>query len=130
MLYHPVFEFLPIEHLIREHQREYYGVLAKGDDTGDCTDFVAFILAHTENSLKELAEETRGLTLTVENRLEIARDAFGENTFSRKKYQNLLKTISTATASRDLHRGVKLGYLKCSGDKRTAVYRFESTGSQ
>ncbi|MGD9137586.1 MAG: Fic family protein [Desulfobacterales bacterium] len=124
MLYHPVFEFLPIEHLIREHQREYYGVLANGDDTGDCTDFVAFILAQTENSLKELVEETRGVTLTVENRLEIARNAFGENTFSRKEYQNLLKTISTATASRDLHQGVKLGYLKRSGDKRTTVYRF------
>ena len=129
MLYHPVFEFLPVEHLIRECQKEYYGVLAKGDDTGDCTAFVAFILAQIENSLKELIEETRGVTLTVENRLWIARNAFGEKTFSRKEYQNLLKTISTATASRDLHRGVKLGYLKRSGDKRTSVYRFKVTGS-
>jgi cell filamentation protein, protein adenylyltransferase len=125
MLYHPVFEFLPVEHLIRERQSEYYGVLAKGDDTGDCTAFVAFILAQIENSLKELIEETRGVTLTVENRLGIARNAFGENTFSRKEYQNLLKTISTATASRDLQRGVKLGYLKRYGDKRTSVYRFK-----
>jgi Fic family protein len=125
MLYHPVFEFLPVEHLIREHQQEYYRALAKGDDTGDCTVFVAFIITQIENSLKKLIEETRGLTLTAENRLGIARTAFGEKTFSRKDYQNLLKTISTATASRDLHQGVKMGLLKRSGDKRTSLYQFK-----
>ena len=125
MLYHPVFEFLPVEHLIREHQPEYYRTLAKGDDTGDCTVFANFILTQIEKSLKQLIEETRGVTLTAENRLGIARTAFGEKTFSRKDYQNLLKTISTATASRDLHQGVKMTLLKRSGDKRTSVYHFK-----
>jgi len=36
MLYHPVFEFLPVEHLIRENRQEYYRALAKSDDSGDC----------------------------------------------------------------------------------------------
>ena len=72
-----------------------------------------------------MIKETRGVTLSAENRLGIARTAFGEKTFSRKDYQNLLKTISTATASRDLHQGVELGLLKRSGDKRTSVYRFK-----
>jgi len=127
MLYHPVFEFLPVEHLIRERQQEYYGALAKGDDTGDCTVFVAFILAQIEKSLKQMIEETRGVTLTAEIRLGIARTAFADKTFSRKEYQNLLKTISAATASRDLHQGVNMGLLKRSGDKRTSVYQFKPT---
>ena len=126
MLYHPVFEFLPVEHLIREHQQEYYRALANGDDTGDGTVFVAFIITQIEKSLKKLIEETRGVTLTAENRLGIARTAYGEKTFSRKDYQNLLKTISTATASRDLHQGVKMGLLKRSGDKRTSLYQFKA----
>ena len=125
MDYHPAFEFLPIEHLIHERQQAYYRALARGDDTGDCTLFVAFILAQIEKSLKQLIEETRGVTLTAGKRLEIARTGFGEKTFSRKDYQNHLKTISTATASRDLHQGVKLGMLKRTGDKRTSVYRFK-----
>jgi Fic family protein len=125
MLYHPVFEFLPVEHLIHERQQEYYRTLARGDDTGDCTMFVAFILAQIEKSLKQLIEETRGVTLTAEKRLEIARTAFGDKSFSRKDYQNRLKTISTATASRDLHQGVELGLLKRTGVKRTAVYCFK-----
>ena len=125
MLYHPIFEFLPVEHLIHERQQEYYRMLARGDDSGDCNQFVAFILAQIEKSLGQLIEETRGVTLTAEKRLEIARAAFCEKTFSRKDYQNLLKTISTATASRDLRQGVELGVLNRSGDKRTAVYFFK-----
>ena len=124
MLYHPVFEFLPVKHLIREHQQEYYCALATGDDTGDGTVFIAFLLTQIEKSLKTLIAETGGVTLTAENRLGIARTAFGEKTFSRKIYQNLLKTISTATASRDLNQVVKKGLLKRSGDKRTSVYQF------
>jgi Fic family protein len=73
MRYHPVFEFLPVEHLIHERQQEYYRMLARGDDSGDCSRFVAFILAQIEKSLKQLIEETRGVTLTAENRLEVAR---------------------------------------------------------
>ena len=126
MVYHPVFEFLPVENLIREHQQAYYRALATGDDTGDCTIFVAFMLVQIEQSLKQLIEQTRGMTLTAENRLGIAQAAFGEKVFSRKDYQSLLKTISTATASRDLKKGVKLGWLKRSGDKRTSIYRFKS----
>jgi Fic family protein len=125
MDYHPVFEFLPVEHLIREHQQEYYRALAKGDDTGDCTVFVALILAQNEKSLKQMIEETRGVTLSAENRLKIVRTAFGEKLFTRKDYQSHLKTISTATASRDLNKGVRMGWLKRFGDKRTSVYQFQ-----
>jgi Fic family protein len=125
MLYHPVFEYLSVEPLIRERRQAYYAALATGDDTGDCTVFVAFVLAQIKKSLHELIEETRGVTLTAENRLGIARAAFGDDAFSRRAYQNVLKTISTATASRDLRQGVEMGILIRSGDKRTSVYRFE-----
>jgi hypothetical protein len=62
----------------------------------------------------------------TENRIGIAQTAFGEKTFSRKDYQNLLKTISTATDSRYRHHGVKLGWLNRTGDKRTSVNQFKS----
>ena len=84
----------------------------------------AFILQQIRNALQELIAETRGVTHTSEDRLDIARSGFGERTFSRKDYQNLIKTISSATASRDLQYGVKTGLLERSGDKRTTVYQF------
>lgn len=118
-------EYLPVEHLIEARQQEYYRLLAEGDDTNDCTGFVAFILSQINTALKDLIADTRGVTSTVDHRLENARLTFGGKSFSRKAYQNLIKTISAATASRDLSQGVRNGLLTRSGDKRTAVYRFD-----
>jgi cell filamentation protein, protein adenylyltransferase len=124
MRYHPIFEFLPVEHLIHERQADYYRSLARGDDTGDCTDFIAFILEQLHRSLAQLLEETRSVTPTADDRLAFAGSVFAAGEFSRKDYQNRIKNISSATASRDLQHGVAIGWLQRSGDKRTAVYRF------
>lgn len=125
MVYHPIFEFLPVEDFICERQSDYYQMLALGDDTGDCTEFVVFLLSMIQKSLQQLLKETRSITLTPEDRLDLARRSIENGPFSRKEYQMMFKTISTATASRDLQKGVKMGLLRRTGDKRTAVYEFK-----
>ena len=42
--------------------------------------------------------------------------------FSRKDYMNVFKDISSATASRDLKKGVELKLLKKSGEQNKTVY--------
>ena len=42
--YHPIFEFTPVESLIKEHQRRYYKVLGTSDRAGHSTAFVDFSL--------------------------------------------------------------------------------------
>lgn len=126
MEYHPIFEFLPVEEQIRARQGDYYRELAIGDDSGDCTGFVGFMLELILESLRGLLIDTRSVTLRAPNRLEMALAHFENATFSRKDYQAFFKTISTATASRDLQYGVKRGLLVKSGDKRTAVYRYKN----
>ncbi|MGF1453632.1 MAG: Fic family protein, partial [Opitutales bacterium] len=69
-------------------------------------------------------EQLRPEPVTVETRLTKARSHFGAETFSRKDYLALFKTISNATASRDLRQGVDAGQLTKSGDKATTRYRF------
>ena len=123
MEYHPIFEFLPVEDLIKQNQDEYYRKLAVGDDTGDCTGFVELMLGLVRESLGGLIAATRSVTLNAMDRLEIAAQAIGKASFSRKDYQAFFKTISTATASRDLQQGVKMGLLVKSGDKRTTRYK-------
>lgn len=124
MQYHPVFEFLPVEDLIRRKQTLYYRHLAKADDVGNCTEFIAFLLEQINESLDQLLADTRSVTLTASDRLEFARSIFKKTAFSRKDYQIYLKNISNATASRDLKHGVKIGLLKRTGDKRTTIYVF------
>lgn len=124
MEYHPVFEYLPVEDLIVEHQVEYYRALVESDNAGDCTAFIDFMLAQIKEALKMLLEETRSVTINTSNRLQQFKSRFPQKMFSRKDYQNIFKSISTSTASRDLSYGVKSGLLERIGDKRTAVYRF------
>jgi Fic family protein len=124
MTYHPIFEYLPVEHLIIEHQDEYYKRLAESDRAEDCTTFIEFLLAQIDDALKILMAETRSVTVTAADRLAQFKKRFPGDTFSRKDYQNVVKSISTATASRDLSYGFETGLLERIGDKRTAVYRF------
>ena len=124
MRYHPVFEFLPVEAFVQEHQQDYYHELAVGDDTGDGTNFVVFMLTLISASLDELIDQTGPVSLNAASRLELAQSALGDRSFTRKDYLSIFKTISTATASRDLQFGVQTGMLEKSGDKRTARYRF------
>jgi Fic family protein len=82
------------------------------------------MLVQIDEALEILMAETRSVTVTTADRLEQFKKRFPGETFSRKDYQNIFKSISTATASRDLSHGFKSGLLERAGDKRTAVYRF------
>lgn len=124
MRYHPVFEFLPVEAAIKRHQQDYCRELAVGDDTGDCTGFVTLMLALIGESLGELIQRTGPISLDAPARLDLAKSTLGRRSFTRKDYLSIFKTISTATASRDLQFGVQTGLLEKSGDKRTTRYAF------
>jgi Fic family protein len=96
----------------------------RSDETGACTDFIAFILEQTQKSLEPILDDTRAVTVTASDRLEFTRSIFVQEVFLRKDYQSHFKNISSATVSRDLQLGVKIGLLQRSGDKRTVVYLF------
>jgi len=122
--YHPIFEFTPVESLIKEHQLRYYKVLGTSDRAGHSTDFVDFSLEMVHQALDDLVKAIRPERSTTQTRLERAKVDFGKARFSRKDYMKLHKTISTATASRDLRDGVAAGIMSRQGDKSAAEYRF------
>jgi Fic family protein len=57
--YHPIFEFTPVESLIKEHQRRYDKVLGTSDRAGDGTAFIAFSLEMVHQALDDLVEAIR-----------------------------------------------------------------------
>ena len=121
---HPVFEFLDVESMVFERRDEYYRKIRLVQECGDTEGFVFFMFEQIERSLSSLWKKSNSASRTSGERLQIAREAFGEKAFSRKEYLQLFKTISPVTASRDLAGGVAEGVLVRTGDKRTAVYRF------
>lgn len=122
--YHPFFEFTPVESVVKERQSEYYNALGNSDKKGSATPFIEFSLATIQNALESLLPQLRQEPMTAKGRLDIARNFFAKKEFSRKDYLSLFKTISTATASRDLVFGIKEKELKKTGDRALTRYRF------
>jgi Fic family protein len=121
--FHPIFEFVSIEGLIKSKQQAYYDVLAQCDHEGKSTHFIAFSLELIAEALQCYASNIQYQPKTPEDRLLYAKK-FLPQLFTRKDYIALFKDISTATASRDLKTGVDIKLLVKSGDKRLTAYHF------
>ena len=117
---YPVFEFLPFETLISQTQNEYYQALAMSDKSGKSTFFIEYML--------EVIDKSLGNLLNYNNRIlkDIDRlDYFlklGIKEFTRKDYMNTFKDVSSATASRDLKKGVELQLFESSGTQNKTKY--------
>jgi len=122
--YSPVFEFLPIESLIKARQTEYYRILGESDNKGDSTGFIEFMIQIINESLEDLLTN-QNVNLSSQDRITIFKEKNGKATFNRQDYLRHFKDISTATASRDLKLAVENGILNKTGDKRTTSYKFK-----
>lgn len=101
-------------------------MLARCDRAGDATAFLEFGLQAVSDGLEELLGALRPEAKGPEDRLELAHEALGRRWFTRADYLAALKTVSTATASRDLLGGVESGALEKAGARRLTRYRFRA----
>jgi len=123
--YSPVFEYLPIESLIKERQQDYYDVLGKSDNQGNSTGFVELMLKIIDIALEDLLK-TQNHTLTSTDRIDIFKNFIGTELFTRQDYLRHNKEISTATASRDLKEAVDNDIIEKTGEKRLTKYRYKN----
>jgi Fic family protein len=121
---YPVFEYLPIEALIKERQEQYYESLGRSDSSGESTVFIEFMLEIILESLYELLN-IRNVSLTNIDRINIFRPIVKFDYFTRKEYLKNFREISSATASRDLKFAFDNGLIEKIGDKNTAKYRYK-----
>jgi Fic family protein len=123
MQQYPVFEFLPIEHLIKLRQTEYYSKLSESDKKGHSTPFIEFMLNIILDTLDDLLQ-SQTKTLHTEDRIRLFEEKIGANKFTRKDYLIKYKNISAPTASRDLKWAVEQGLLLKFGEHRLTEYQF------
>ena len=123
--YSPVFEYLPIESLIKERQQDYYDVQGKSDNQGNSTGFIEFMLEIINIALEDLLR-SQNHTLTSTDRISIFKNFIGYELFTRQDYLRHNKEISTATASRDLKEAVDNGVIEKNGEKRLTKYRYKN----
>ncbi len=119
----PLFEYLPIEHMIKNHQEGYYKSLGESDKLGQSTPFISFMLSRIKETLEELLSISN-IPDDYDSRINIAKDHFRSSEFSRIDYMKVHKKISSATASRDLRKAVDIQTLKRIGERNKTRYRF------
>jgi Fic family protein len=118
---YPVFEFLPFETLISETQKEYYKSLSLSDKAGKSTIFIEYMLGVIEKSLEGLLKYNNRI-LKDTDRLDYFLN-LGMKKFTRKDYMNVFKDISSATASRDLKKGIDLNLIESNGTLNKTTYQ-------
>ncbi|WP_066439581.1 Fic family protein [Chryseobacterium sp. CCH4-E10] len=124
MQQYPVFEYLPIESLIKENQQEYYDKLSESDKAGQSTPFVEFMLSIILRSLEQVLQ-SQNINWNTKDRIFLFKEKIGNKTFSRKDYLQNFKNISAPTASRDLKWAVDENILIKSGEQRLTEYQFK-----
>jgi len=120
---YPLFEYLPIESVIKADQAKYYEALNKSDHQGQSTVFIIFMLENISKALNELLDKPLGPP-NPESRILLFKEIAGKGSFTRKDYLNHFKGLSTATASRDLKIATEMGIVQKSGDKNSSSYRY------
>jgi Fic family protein len=115
-----IFEFLPFETLISQTQRDYYKSLAMSDKVGKSTFFIEYMLHIINESLAGILIYNNRILKDID-RLEHF-ITLGMKTFTRKDYMNVFKDLSSATASRDLKKGLELNLFKSIGTKNKTEY--------
>ena len=120
MTEYPVFEFLPFETLISKTQDEYYKSLALSDQSGKSTYFIEYMLEVIDKSLENLLSYNNRILKDID-RLEYF-SKLGIKEFNRKDYMNIFKDLSSATASRDLKKGIEMNMFESIGNYNKTKY--------
>lgn len=118
---YPVFEFLPFETLISKTQDEYYKALSLSDKAGKSTFFIEYMLDVINKSLENLLHYNHRILKDID-RLDYFLK-LGIKEFTRKDYMNTFKDLSSATASRDLKKGIELQLFESTGNLNKTKYR-------
>lgn len=121
----PIFEFVPVEKVIKENQDTYYKALEESDSTGKSTVFIEFMLDAINESLRDTIDETNIPNIDYKKRVESALIELND-WFDRKGYMRVCKGISTATASRDLRQMLEDELIDISGNGRMTRYKKKS----
>lgn len=117
---YPIFEFLPFETLISQTQDDYYKSLSLSDKSGKSTYFIEYMLEVIDKSLGSLLNYNNRILKDLD-RLEYFLK-LGIKEFTRKDYMNIFKDLSSATASRDLKKGIELNMFESVGNLNKTKY--------
>ncbi len=109
----PVFEFIPIESLIRKYQSEYYDAIEQSNKDGNSTAFVTFMLKMIDYSIADLISDA---CIAISNNIfvnKLLKVLVQNKWYTSKDIQNLLKLSDRANFRKKyLDPAIKLGLIE------------------
>lgn len=110
----PIFEYIPIESLIKKYQTEYYEAISTSNKNGDSTVFITFMLKMIDLSIDDLISET---SLIVDNSNiyinRLLKVLVRNKWYTGKEIQNLLNLSDRANFRNNyLDPAIKLGLIE------------------
>lgn len=132
--WNPIFEWLPVESVIYQHQQGYYDALTISNEANDSTFFTEFMLEAILETLEEYGRDTRqGISKRWDSILKPKEQMILEKIYAylevygqinNSKAQELTG-FSQATVRRYLKRFVELDILQISGTTRDRSYQLK-----
>lgn len=117
---HQLFEFLPFENFLLQNRKGYFRALTESNLASDAAIFIEFMLHMIDESLAIYLHTLPRLVTDSDRILNFHH--IGMQSFTRKDYMGIFKNISSATASRDLEKGVDAGLFEKTGTKNRTIY--------
>ncbi len=123
--YDKIFEYIPVETIIKQRQMEYYEAIKKSTDQGESTAFIQFMLETIQRATVQFTKGIKPARQSTEIRLNMAREYFKKKLFRRKDYLEIHSGISPQTATKDLAFAVKQELLERKGNNINTKYKFQ-----
>lgn len=121
---YPIFEYIPFETLISKEPEQYYKALSESDKLGKSTKFIEYMLNVIDTSISDLLKYNNR-TLNEKDRLDYF-ISLNKSEFFRKDYMDIFKDISSATASRDLKKGIEIELFEKIGERNKTIYKLKT----
>lgn len=103
-----IFAWIPVETIVKEHQQEYYDVIAKCDTVGNSTAFIEFMLRCLLDAMKRIEEEPEEvpnkLPNKVPNKLRLQYPDLSDAVWD--VYQELMEDGHASAATVGSHLGI------------------------
>lgn len=126
--YRDIFEFLPLESIIKEHQEGYYKALGDADSRSESTPFIEFMLeAIYQTLLKEKGNVPKNVPKNVPlNRLEKISVLIQKNKDITVDQLAKLCDVSSKTIKRDIVKLKNEGKIKRTGSLKSGYWEIQS----
>lgn len=126
-----IFEYIPIETMVKKNQQEYYKVINDCDKSGDSTEFIEFMLEIIKETVDETLKEQENVLVNVPVNVPVNLNDTEIKILELIRKNNNITAINIAenidmtekTAKRNLKSLKEKGYIERVGSDKTGYWK-------